>query len=166
VFLSSARTGRAGTRSFRIEEDFVPLKDADNTDSRGTIKIKNFLSLPIDDQENPLDKVPATETLVINHLRALGGELAEGLIRYPHKVDGVMMFNGEPMEKGTDEQCKKIAKQALLDKLVAIWENPSMMHGYVAFAKVAVDGEYNKITTLQAELPEGEELVPEREWFV
>lgn len=165
VFSQSNTPDQNSTGSLRFTTDYVPLKDPTDTDSRGTIKIRDYCSLPIENPKKRGHKVPDTVDLWYGRLRAFGGPCAEGVLEYPRKEDGELTFNGEPIDKSDLRECREQVKESVLKKLTEIWQDPTMMHGFVVFAYVVVDGEYNKIKSIRSELPEDEEVVPPEMWF-
>lgn len=166
VVATSTITGTAKTGSLRLEQDYIPLKDANDTDSRSNVKVKNFAALPF---KNPAAEhaVPRTTGIMHGMLRAFGGDIGKGIPDYPRKVEGTITFKGEVIDRSEyNAACEEVVT-AVRDRLVEIWANPSMMNGYVVYAFVDLDdkGEFNRIKTLRNELPEGESVVAPDDWF-
>lgn len=155
----------AKTGSLRFEQTFVPLKDPTDGESKGNMKIRDYLSLPFENPEKKGHKIPNTVRVVHSRLKALGGEIGDDIPDYPRKEDGAYAFKGEEITKEELQDCDKEVSEAVRKRIIELWEEPTKVHGYVMFGYVKVNGDYNNIATSRAQLPDGEELVPVEQWF-
>lgn len=156
-----------GTGSLRLDVSLVPLADPTDIDSRGTIKLNHRITLPIDNPNKSLgkDKIPKTQRVVRGFFEAFGGKLSDGLVGSPRKIDGTLMFKGEPLDKNDYQAAAIEADDTLMQKICAVWEDPTMMVGHIAYGKVELENGYPRVVVFKSELPSGEELVPSEEWF-
>jgi hypothetical protein len=153
------------TGSLMFQQNWAPLKEQDDPESKSTQAITNYLTLPFANKDIADHKAPNTLGICHALLRAVGGDLGNELPDYPRKIDGSLVFKGDEIAKEDEEEARREVARATRDKLIEIYDEPSVLEGYTAFGYVTIEGDYNKISKFKAELPDDEDLVPPEEWF-
>lgn len=166
LLLTSNFADENKTGSLRFTQKFAVLEDPTDHTTQSAQKILNYMTLPFDNPKKPLAKLPDTLGICYSQLKALGGDVGGDLPKYPHKVDGVLTFEGSEISKDDYKECQKKVSRATRDRLIDLHEEPSSMEGHSCWGYVEIDGEYNRITRFRSELPEGEEPVARDQWFV
>src|SRR5687768_10030593 len=137
------------TSSLMFQQNWVPLKEENDAESKGGQAIGNFLTLPFANPDVAGHTAPNTVNICHALLRAVGGELADGIPDYPRKVDGTLYFEDEEIAKEDEEEARKKVARATRDRIIELYDDPSQLEGYTAYGYVTIDGEYNKIKTFK-----------------
>jgi len=156
--IKADRKVSATSGNLRISNKVAPLKDVDNDDSIvAYLGVFHQLVLPIPNPNIEGHKKPKTTGFCLNFLRAVGFDIP----LHPHREDGEWEYDGDPIEVGEINECKKRTNALVLAACKEVWSDPSQLEGRVFFAKAIHNGDFVNLQSgqMQPEMPEDEELV-------
>ncbi len=153
------------TGSFMLVQTIVPLKNANDASSKGPMVVFNNLTLPFANPKVKDHTPPKTLGICHSFLRSLGGEVAQNIPDFPKKEDGEFIYNGEGISESQLQECREEVAEFTMQYLQKLWKTPDLIENYSCYVQLVQEGDYTKVKRFRSELPEGENTVPEEEWF-
>lgn len=156
--VTQAESKIAKSGSLMIELRCAPLKEVNDQNSKVmNLSLRNNIVLPVSNPDLPEHLAPNTTGIVVSALVAME---IKGIVDYPRTIDGQLMYKGEVIEKAEQDDARVEVTQLALDKILALYDDPSELVDCAFYAQVIEKDGYTNIGSMRAELPDGVELVP------
>jgi hypothetical protein len=149
VASAEATTSRNG--NYQIRMPVQALRDPEDANSTVSRTVYNNLTLPQQNPHFPGHEEPDTAGLCAQLLRAM---FPEEIPEMPYRIDGVLQFQGEAIEKSEEQTKREEVMKAVHDKLDDLWDNPEPLVGqcyYGGYERSKKDPQYLNIVNPSAE---------------
>lgn len=133
-----------------INMQVCALQDQDDPNSKVRPPMYQNLTIPIANPEVPGHTTKTWMTGMA--MQFLASVFDEEVFTFPRKIDGVLTYKGEEIDKEDEEECRKDAVKRMLNKCKELWADPTLLLDCVFYGEVIQNGDYVNIKGIRAEL--------------